>query len=118
MTTNSNSAVSVRPWLSVAVTVTVWDSVGPSVVSYDQSQVPSPFWVIVPSEVDRTTKSSAGSSGSLHVPVLVAVSPSSATAAVSSTTVVRIAKVKPCQASGVGTVHANVSTAPRNLMVP
>ncbi len=61
------------PSLSVAVIETVWESSGPSVVSNDQLQAPSPRSTIVPAEAVRVTASPPGSE---YVPVLVAVAPS------------------------------------------
>src|SRR5262249_33757789 len=74
MTTRLKVTPVEAPSLSVAVIVTVWLWAGPSVVLNDQFQVPSTFSVTVPTEAIKVTMSTPGS---LHVPVLLAVWPSS-----------------------------------------
>ncbi len=66
--------LTVLPELSRAVTVTVCDWAGPSLVSHDQVQVPLAFFVTAPTEAARVTKSPTSTSP--NVPLLLAVLPS------------------------------------------
>ena len=61
LTINSNVVLVCAPSLSVAVTVTVRLSCGPSVVAIDQFHVPSPLSTIVPVETLSVMVSSPGS---------------------------------------------------------
>src|SRR4051794_33822077 len=61
LTTRLNSVVADALSSSVAVIVTVWLSVGPSIVSNDQVQVPSPLSATVPTDADKVTGSPASS---------------------------------------------------------
>jgi hypothetical protein len=59
LTVSANVVVLTAVKLSVAVIVTVWVSSGPSVVGYDQLQVPLsvPVWVTVPTDAVMVTVS-------------------------------------------------------------
>jgi hypothetical protein len=70
LTTRSNEAKVVPPAPSVAVTVTVCDWAGPSVVANDHDQVLSAFCTMAPTETDKVVEAP------LHSPVLLAVWPS------------------------------------------
>ena len=72
-TTSSKVEVATAPSLSVAVTLTVLLSSGPSAVARLQDQVPLAFLTTVPAETDKVTVSAPGS---FQVPVLEAVWPS------------------------------------------
>src|SRR5579871_1619763 len=73
LTVRPNEVVDDAPSSSVAVIVTVCDCSGPSVVANDQLQVPSEFWVTVPTEAVSVTGSCPTSA---TVPLLLAVCPS------------------------------------------
>lgn len=98
---------------SVAVIVTSWLCAGPSFVANDQSHVPSAFFTTEPTDAVRFGFVPP------QRPVLVAVWPSFRTiSAPERAVVVRMPNVKPCHASGVGTVQENVGKVPMNRMVP
>ena len=81
-TTNSKVAEVEPPLLSVTVMVTVWLSAGPLVASNDQLQVPSPLMTTLPTDALNVGSPAVGS---VNVPVLVAVWPSSTLTVVFST---------------------------------
>src|SRR5439155_19245821 len=72
-TTSWNEVEELAPSLSIAVTVTVWDWLGPSLAPKDQDQEPLAFLVTVPTEAASVTTSAPGSP---QAPEATAVCPS------------------------------------------